>query len=121
MRVGNRVELVENPSEEKFFEHCTNCAILPTPFSRDHFCKNLAPLPFHSSAGERLQFLQFACPLNTELENPRSNLVFDQPRLFINFIFGILYHSLRQTFGNSCTGNGNSANKIRHTGDNLTP
>ena len=25
----SRVEHVEHPSEEKFFEHCTNCAILP--------------------------------------------------------------------------------------------
>ena len=43
-------------SEEKFFEHCTNCAIIPRPLSRDHFCENLASLLFHSSAGERLQF-----------------------------------------------------------------
>ena len=54
-RVGSRVEHVEHPSEEKFFEHCTNCAILPRPLSRDHFCENLASLLFHSSAGERLQ------------------------------------------------------------------
>ena len=55
----SRVEHVEHPSEEKFFEHCTNCAILPRPLSRDHFCENLASLLFHSSAGERLQFLLF--------------------------------------------------------------
>ena len=55
--VGNRVELVENPSEEKFFERCTNCAILPRPLSRDHFCENSASLLFHSSAGERLQLV----------------------------------------------------------------
>ena len=53
----SRAEHVEHPSEEKFFEHCTNCAILPRPLSRDHFCENLASLLFHSSAGERLQYL----------------------------------------------------------------
>ena len=47
---------VQHPSEEKFFEHCTNCAILPRPLSCDHFCENLASFLFHSSAGERLQF-----------------------------------------------------------------
>ena len=51
----SRVEHVEHPSEEKFFEHCTNRAIVPRPLSRDHFCENLASLLFHSSAGERLQ------------------------------------------------------------------
>ena len=45
-RVRNRVELVENPSEERFFEHCTN-------LSRDHFCENSASLLFHSSPRER--------------------------------------------------------------------
>ena len=53
---SNRVEHVEHPSEEKFFEHCTNCAIIPRPLSRDHFCENLTSLLFPSSAGERLQF-----------------------------------------------------------------
>ena len=38
-----------------FFEHCTNCAIILRPLSRDHFCENLASLLFHSSARERLQ------------------------------------------------------------------
>ena len=47
---------VQHPSEEKFFEHCTNCAILQRPLSRDHFCGNLASLLFHFSARERLQF-----------------------------------------------------------------
>ena len=54
---GNRIEPVQHPSEEKFFEHCTNCAILPRPLSRDHFCENLASLLFQSSAGERLQLI----------------------------------------------------------------
>ena len=53
--VVNRVELVEHPSEEKFFERCTNCAVLPRPLSCDHLCENSASLLFHSSAGERLQ------------------------------------------------------------------
>ena len=53
--VGNRAELVENPSEKKFFNHCKNCAIVPRLPSHDHFCENLASLLFHSSAGERLQ------------------------------------------------------------------
>ena len=43
------------PKWGKFFEHCTNCAILPRPLSRDDFCKNSASLFFHSSAGERPQ------------------------------------------------------------------
>ena len=34
--LGKRVELVEHPSEEKFFEHCTNCTILPRPLSCAH-------------------------------------------------------------------------------------
>ena len=51
-------ELVEHPSEEKFFEHCTNCAILPRSLSLDHFCENSASLLFHSSAGDRLQMLE---------------------------------------------------------------
>ena len=58
--VGSRAEHVEHPSEEKFSEHYTNCAILPRPLSRDHFCENLASLLFHSSAGERLQFFKIA-------------------------------------------------------------
>ena len=47
-RVRKRVKLVENPSEERFVEHCTN-------LSRDHFCENSASLLFHSSVGERPQ------------------------------------------------------------------
>ena len=54
-RVGNRVELVEHLSEEKFFEHCTNCAILLRHLSHDHFCESSVSLLFHSSARERLQ------------------------------------------------------------------
>ena len=65
-RVGNRVEHVEHPSEEKLFEHCTNCAILPRPLSHDHFCENLASLLFHSSAGERLQFSQNCHTIRTK-------------------------------------------------------
>ena len=53
--LGTELTDVEHPSEEKFFEHCTNCAIIPRPLSHDHFCENLASLLFHSSAGERLQ------------------------------------------------------------------
>ena len=65
-RVGNRAELVEHPSEEKFFEHCTNCAILPRPPSCDHFCGNSASFLFHSSAGERLQFSQNCHTIRTK-------------------------------------------------------
>ena len=54
-KVGSRADVVANPSEEKFFECCTNCGILPRPLSGDHFCENSASLLFHSSAGERLQ------------------------------------------------------------------
>ena len=63
---GVGVEHVVHASEEKFFEHCTNCAIVPRHLPRDHFCENLASLLFHSSARERLQFSQNCHTIRTK-------------------------------------------------------
>ena len=60
------MELVEHPSDEKFFEYCTNCASLLRPLSRDHFCENSASLLFHSLAGERKQFSQYCYTIRTK-------------------------------------------------------
>ena len=82
--VRNRVELVENPSEEKFFEHFTNCAIFPRPLSRDHFCENSASLLFHSSARERLQL--FIVPtvglFETHIYKTRKRLQYQKTEQF---------------------------------------
>ena len=91
-RVGSRVQHVEHPNEEKFFEHCTNCAILPRPLSRDHFCENLASLLFHSSAGERLQY-KFITTIQIQIYHGKNHI--------ISLYF---YHSIKFQLKNLCKG-----------------
>ena len=57
-------------------KNCKNCAILPRPLSRDHFCENLASLLFHSSAGERLQFNEVNLSLSIIKDLRSSFLIF---------------------------------------------
>ena len=55
--LGTELNLLNTQVRKNFFEHCTNCAILPRPLSHDHFCEKSASLLFHSSARERLQII----------------------------------------------------------------
>ena len=87
------LNLLNKPSEEKFFEHCTNCAILSRPLSCDHFCENSASLLFHSSARERLQIHQQTATTNLSIFFEDFIL----KTLFLRFgyvkiLYGFLYH-----------------------------
>ena len=53
-------------------EHCTNCAIVPRPLSRYYLCENSASLLFHSSAGQRLQFLKKIYLLENKMSSASS-------------------------------------------------